>query len=115
MHPVLCIQGRGPLILHLRSKDEQTRRQLRAAILCAREFLSDLVAAQKAREVYGWNEHLFSYATSREGIELYKRHRIDVFKAVLVDDRLDEKFRQIRYPQMGQQVQAKRRKLDRGR
>lgn len=113
MHPVLCIQGRGPLILHLGRKDELTLKQLRAAILCSREFLGDLVSAQKAREVYGWNEHLFSYALSSEGIEIYKRYRIDVFKAVLVDDRLDEKFRRLRYPQMRKQVQAKRRMLDR--
>jgi hypothetical protein len=115
MHPVLCIQGRGPLILQLGRRDEHTLKQLRAAILCAREFLADLVSAQKAREVYGWNEHIFSYARSRQGIEIYKKYRIDVFKAVLVDDRLDEKFRRLRYPQMREQVQSKRRNLDRDR
>ena len=115
MHPVLCVQGRGPLILQLGRKDGHTLKQLRASILCAREFLADLVSVQRPREVYGWNEHLFAYATSREGIELYKRHRIDVFKAVLVDDRLEEKFRRLRYPQMLRQVQFKRRNLERDR
>lgn len=108
MHPVLCILARGPLILRLGRTDEHTLMQLRAIILCAREFLADLLAAGHVRQVYKWNERLFWYATKKDGIEIYKRFNIDVSKAILLDDRLSEEFRSRRYPQMCARIRAKR-------
>lgn len=99
MHPVLCMEGRVALVLRGRS-DDHTLKQMRASVVCAREFLRETFDPARSRDVLDWNERIFEFARRREGRNLMRQHKIDVFKAVLVDERLPQEFLLKRYPQM---------------
>jgi hypothetical protein len=108
MHPVLCMKGRVSLVLALGREDEQTFRQMRAAIICAREFLVDLISRGELRNVLNWIEHIFGYALRKDGLNMFRRYKIDVFKAVPRDLRLPKRFLDTRYPQMTGRLAARR-------
>jgi hypothetical protein len=91
-------------------------RQLRASILCARAFsqlLLDERGEAAIRDVLKLNERIFSFAQGERCSKLASDQRIEVFDAVLADERLPEKFRTIRLPQMQERIRAMRQhKLD---
>jgi hypothetical protein len=102
MHAVLCLESRAFNVANLPGYDGQHAvEQLRAAIACAHEFLVDLMTQNGGvRSVLKLNERIFGLAAYRAGLEVFVRHGIDVFEAVLLDDALPEKFRTVRYSQM---------------
>jgi hypothetical protein len=107
MHPVLCLEGRAALVLRGRA-DDHTLMQMRASVVCAREFLRETFDPAKSRDVLDWNERIFEFARRRAGRDLMRRHKIDVFKAVLADERLPREFVVKRYPQMQEMLRSLR-------
>jgi hypothetical protein len=112
MHPVLCVVGRVATVLTLHREDTLTLSQLRAAVICAREFLRDLLALGKLRLVLNWIKHIHMFALTKDGIEIYHRFQIDVLKAIPDDGaNLPYKFLNTRFPQIQGQVAFKRERL----
>ena len=116
MHPERCFESRVHNTMELPGyDDDHALRQLRASLLCVKEFLRDLLDTYGAvNDVRRLNERIFRFATkNRSGREVFFKHGVDPFEAVLVDARLPELFRTTRYPQMRQIVDDQRRRAAR--
>jgi hypothetical protein len=104
MHPVLMLESRVHNILRFEKyRTPHGLRQLGASVLCAHEYLNDMVATDP-RRVLNWNERIFRFRTRRHGRSIASDYQIDVFDAVLNDARLPAKFVERRYPQMVEAV-----------
>lgn len=111
MHPVHCLESRVHNTMSLPGYDTpHALKQLRAAVLCAREFLRDiLLEFDKPRDVLKLNERIFRFVTkNRHGRAVFPKFGIDPFDAVLLHDALPEPFRTRRYPQMQTTVARQR-------
>lgn len=116
MHPVLCMESRVHNVVGLAAAydTEQGRKQLRASILFAREFLRDVLdgameAENPARAVLKLSERIFRFSMSGHAKELYRVSGVDTAAAMLADDRLPAAFRETRLPQMRAQLGARER------
>lgn len=86
-------------------------------MICAREFLRELVRGDYLRDVLKLNERIFRFRRHEDSARLVlERHGVDVFDAVLDDPALPEAFHAVRLPQMrgdlglvGQNIPAGRR------
>jgi hypothetical protein len=75
--------------------------QLRASVICAREFLREVLDAGKLRAVLDLNERIYRFRRYKPAAgKVLLDHQVDLFDAALCDPRLPEKFWTIRYPQM---------------
>jgi hypothetical protein len=118
MHPLHCLQSRVANTANLPGyKTPLALRQLRAAVICSREYaLHDVLgveafeAKKRERAVLNQNEALLTLALSQDGLAIFGEYGIDVFDAILDDPRLPEVFRRKRPPQMRQAVADKRRR-----
>lgn len=120
MHPVDCLESRVHNVVGLATTYDTPhgRRQLRAAVICAREALKDILDTPASegfdpvRAVLDLNERIFDLCLhDRHGRVVCQRAGIDPFDAVLVDPRLGEKFIERRWPQMRQRLAAQRAKM----
>lgn len=101
MHPLLSLESRAHNVAHLPGyQTDHAKNQVRAAILCAREYVRDQVTAGATRRALNANERIFEIATSRAGVLIYLRHGLDVFAAVFAEDGLSAAFYAKRLPQM---------------
>jgi hypothetical protein len=114
MHPVWCMMSRVHNTMELPGYGTpHARKQLKASVLCAREFLLDLLESEEYRAVIKLNERIFKFChDNNSGLRVKSDHGIDPFDAVVVDDRLPAAFRQRRYPQMVSWLREKRRRLN---
>ncbi|MGH2832679.1 MAG: hypothetical protein ACRDK2_07880, partial [Solirubrobacteraceae bacterium] len=88
-------------------------RQIRASILCARAFsqlLLDERGDAAVRDVLSLNERIFRFAQEDRYAYLALDRDIEIFDAVLDDERLPEKFRTIRLPQMQDRIRTLRQR-----
>jgi hypothetical protein len=117
MHPVLCVEGRVHNVAGLPGAydTEQGRKQLRASILFAREFLLDILdgridAEDPARTVLKLNERVFRFCMrDHHAKELYRAKGVDPADAIIDDARLPTAFRDKRLPQIKEQLSARLR------
>jgi hypothetical protein len=108
MNPVHSMESRV-YDLGIGKRDRHALAQLKASVLCAREYLrSLLVDLDRPRDVLTLNERIFRFATKGAGKDVAVRFGVEPFNAVLVDHRLPEMFRVKRYPQMQAAVTALR-------
>jgi hypothetical protein len=100
MHPVHCLEARAASTAELPGyTSKNALRQLCAAVICAREFLREILGAGKTRDVLNLNERIFRFATrNRHAKAVLARHHIDPADAILVDDRLPEPFERSAIP-----------------
>lgn len=109
MHPVLSLESRAYNVAYLPGyQTDHARDQLRAAIVCAREFVRDILAGDEVRRALRLNERIYKIARYRAGPLVYVRDGIDVFEGVLVDPALPRMFLDRRYPQMREDVDRQR-------
>jgi hypothetical protein len=115
MHPVHSLESRISNVGGL--PGYQTRLaldQARAAVLCAREYLRDRLDVgdeRAARAVLRLNERIYRFAWQNPHAQKVVREQgIDPFDAILVDDRLPQRFRERRYPDMRRNLERKRAK-----
>ncbi len=120
MHPIACLESRVHNVVGLAEMYDTPhgRKQLRAAVACAHEALKDLLDAPEAegfdpvRAVLDLNERIFDLCLrDHHGRLVHQRTGIDPFGAVLIDDRLGERFVTLRYPQVRDRLTALRKKL----
>jgi hypothetical protein len=112
LHPLHCLESRVQNVHALPGYDnERSLRQLRAAIVCMREFARELLDSGKTRDVLRLNERVFAFAIGAPSLSVWARHGVSVFDAVLRDPRLPEAFERVRYPQMHRELHARQDKL----
>lgn len=103
MHPERCMESRVHNSVLANKQTELAWRQLRVSILCARAFsqlLLDERGDAAVRDVLKLNERIFHFAQEDRCSKLAFDRGIEAFDAVLDDDRLPDKFRTVRLPQM---------------
>lgn len=106
MHPVLMLESRTSNVLeHAKYRTDRGLRQLRAAVICARQYLADM-SQTDPKGVLKWNERIFRFRVAREGRRIAADFGVDVFEAVVTPPNLSENFLTIRYPQMAERVAA---------
>jgi hypothetical protein len=110
MHPERCMESRLQNTDLPNKRTELAWRQLRASIACTRAFCGELLEAGRTRDVLKLNERIFYFAKDQRAARVALDRDIEVFDAVLDDERLPEKFRTIRLPQMREQIGALRRR-----
>jgi hypothetical protein len=111
MHPERCMESRVYNSVLANKQTDLAWRQLRASILCARAFsqlLLDERGEVAVRDVLKLNERIFRFAQEDRCSKLASERGIEAFDAVLDDERLPEKFRTVRLPQMQDQIRALR-------
>jgi hypothetical protein len=111
MHPERCMESRVHNSVLANKQTDLAWRQLRASILCARAFsqlLLDERGDAAVRDVLKLNERIFRFAQEDRCSKLASDRRIEAFDAVLDDDRLPEKFRTVRLPQMRERIRTLR-------
>ena len=100
MHPVVCLESRLSNCVELpKYRSKHGLDQAAASIQCARAFLEDLLDAGQQTAVLKLNERIFRFRGGRTGRKAAALG-LECFSAVLLDERLPEAFRNIRYPQM---------------
>jgi hypothetical protein len=82
---------------------------MRASIVCAAEFLRELLDHGERRAVLNLNERIFRFATESDYGLRAPEFGAHPFEGVLVDPRLDE-FCTKRYPQMRAVVEESQRR-----
>ncbi len=111
MDPISCLQGRAHNVAYLPGyQTDHARNQLRAAILCAKEFGRDLLA-EDPFDALKCNETVFDIALYGAGPLVYVRYGIDVLHAVVEDPGMPEKFYTERLPRVRANVERARQKL----
>lgn len=103
MHPERCMESRVHNSSLPNKQTDLAWLQLRASILCARAFselLLDEGDGASVRDVLNLNERIFQFAQTDRCVRLAVDRGIEVFDAVLDDERLPENFRAIRLVQM---------------
>lgn len=108
MHPEQCLESRLYNVAHLGYDHPHGLNQLRAAVLCAREFARE--DCTTARELLDFNERIIDMARWGDGVLVYVRHGIDVMTAILDADELPEKFHTKRLPHAKELVERARKK-----
>ncbi len=117
MHPERCMESRVYNDAGLRQTGTIAIDQLRRSVACANAFSRYLLdedsgdGEDRVRTVLRLNERVFRKCLSvRAFRDVYFDHGVDPFDAVLVDDRLPERFHTRRYPQMVEQIEDRRRR-----
>lgn len=107
MHPERCMESRVHNSDLANKQTDLAWRQLRASILCARAFsqlLLDERGEAGVRDVLSLNERIFRFAQHGRCSRLARDRQIEICDAVLDDERLPEKFRAVRLPQMRERI-----------
>jgi hypothetical protein len=98
-------------------RDESQWTSSRRSVVCAKEFSRFLLneegvaEAERIRAVLRLNERIYRKCLKDRAFrQVVFDHDVDPFDAVLVDDRLPERFREKRYPQMVKQITERRRR-----
>ena len=117
MHPERCMESRVYNVVGLRQTGRIAMDQLRRSVVCAREFSRFLLDDQgvpqpeRVRAVLRLNERIYRKCLrDRVFRQVVLDLEVDPFDAVLVDDRLPERFREKRFPQMVEQLGDRRRR-----
>jgi len=116
MHPVQVMESRVHNTMTLPGYDSPAAlKQLRLAVICAREFIRDVIASDRIRVALTLNERIYTFCLKdRDGRLILAKYGVDPFYAVVADDeRLPAKFRETRFPQMQHDLAARRAKRGR--
>ncbi len=111
MHPERCLESRVHNSALPNKQTDLAWRQLAVSICCARAFsrlLLDERGEAAVRDVLNLNERIFRFAQGDRCAWLALDRDIEVFDAILDDERLPEKFRTVRLPQMRDRIRALR-------
>lgn len=101
LHPILTLRSRVHNVAYLQGYQTPLALiQLRAAILCAREYVSETLDDDAPKIALRAIERIYKTARYRGGAKTFARHGSDPFDAIPTDPRLPAKFLTERYPRM---------------
>jgi hypothetical protein len=110
MNPVLCLKSRAHNVAYLPGyQTEHAKNQLRAAIICAKQFAFDQLASEP-RKTRDCNEAFFDIAQYGAGVEVFAVHGIDVLEALVDAPGMPERFYTDRLPRARAAVERARAK-----
>lgn len=110
MNPIVCLKSRTHNVAYLPGyQTEHAKNQLRAAIICAKQFATDQLASDP-RTTLTCNEVFFDIARYGAGLEVFVLHEIDVLAAIVDAPGLPEKFYRERLPRARAAVERARGK-----
>jgi hypothetical protein len=123
MHPERCMESRVINASVLGKTSPLAIRQLKASIVCTREwsrFILDddqIPEEQRVRAVLRINERIFRRCSREKSFrDIVLDHRVKPFDALLIDDpRLPEAARERRYSQMSEQIEERLKRDRRNR
>lgn len=97
MHPLRCLQSRIANVLQLGRRDDVSRRQLEAAPIVIREYLSEMLNTGEHDEAIQTLQRLFECLRSdMQGREAHRHKERDPAQIIghfASDERLDERYR----------------------
>lgn len=115
LHPIHCVKSRVYNYYKFGRTDAHSMRQLSLSVLCAREYLVELLSQDSMFEqtVRAWNENIFTFCVEDvHGKTIYNDSRVDPFALTILDDpRLNESFREKRVPRMLEQLRTVRERV----
>jgi hypothetical protein len=84
MHPLHCLVSRVENVVQAPKKydTEHGIAQLDAAIVCEREFILRLVAAENMSAAVEQAKQVYEFCLERSCVKLWARKKIDVFSAI---------------------------------
>lgn len=111
MHPVLCMESRLANVAGLGREGPRSLAQARASIVCAREFIRELVDLGEVRSALRLCERVYAHARSNSHARAaFAKHGLDAFAAVTPWPGLPARFLATRLPQMQRLLAARRRR-----
>jgi hypothetical protein len=111
MNPVVCMESRLSNVLLVEDyRNVHGRHQARASIICAREYVRELLDQGHTDRALDDNNRIFKFA--KQNAQACLTENFAPFDAFVLDDRLPEKFRSIHYPRMVQELQHARNEPD---
>lgn len=102
MHPLHCLQSRAANVITLGRRDDTAKRQLDAAPIVLREYVSEALGSEpdvhRARVAASVLKALGAYLTSDPvGVRLHQRSQnnpLDIIRSFRDDPRFDQRFRE---------------------
>jgi len=98
MHPLHCLQSRLANVVTLGRKDAVSKRQLEAAPIVVREYISETLGEGEHSEATATLERLFDYLRSdpvgRQAHVVMRNDPATIFDVFADDARIDERYRQ---------------------
>jgi len=111
LDPMSCLRSRAHNVARLPGyQTPHALKQLRAAIICVREYGCDLLSQGNANATNAVNEAVFSLARYGVGVEVFVKHNIDVLDALTTEPGLSAKFYSLRIPYATEAVMRARQK-----
>ncbi len=116
IHPFHCLKSRVSNVTGLHRDDSHSLNRLMLAIAVMNSRITHLLDEKRRRQSLKEIEAVFRIARDlMAGIPLFVNYDIDIFEAVPEDSRLGELFVKLRYPQMKEILNRKRKKFGRHR
>lgn len=116
LNPILCVAGKLKSYTGLPQFGRQDKKHLQIAILIAREYIKEICLAKEARAGLKLIERTVKIAKSEAGLKVWQEDKIDISRSIPTEA-LDSfqgeqwhKFREIRLPQLLNEIVAKRLK-----
>lgn len=116
MHPLHCLQSRAANVIKLGREGDVAKRQLAAAPIILREYVSSLLEEGDIREAQATLQALFKFLRSDpHGRQVHRHSQVDplaVIASFTADERLDERFRQHNLTGMIDEIEDRRKSAD---
>jgi hypothetical protein len=114
LHPILCLEGKLRCLRGLPQQNRQDFKHSKILIICVNQFLGEFIAKNQPRTCLKLIERVLDMGLREDGLSAWYHHQIAIEDAIpfdiletIKDEKLD-KFRQIRLPQIREQIQIKR-------
>lgn len=112
MHPLHCLQSRIANVVDLKRTDGVATRQLEAAPIVVREYVSEMLDngedAEATRTLQRLFEHLRSDINGRRAHRHAERDPAEIIDHFANDERLDSRFRKHNIPEMQRMLKKKK-------
>lgn len=112
MHPFHCLRSRVANVLELRRSDDVAKRQLEAAPIVLREYISEMLDAGRERDATNALQALFDYLrsdlTGRKAHTAMKNDPAAIFERFAEDPRLEQRYREYNLATMRRQIAERR-------
>lgn len=114
LHPILCLEGKLRCLRGLPQHNRQDLKHCQIMVICLNHFLQELIPQTPSRISLNLIERVLNNAIREDALNAWYHHQIIIEDAIpfyflqdIHDDKF-QKFRQIRLPQIREQINLKR-------